>query len=125
MTRPAAIASSARHSVDGHDQRFRRLRRWNLALTVLHLGQAIAILVLAGAFAITVTSTFPAGPLRNRAFAVYAAMSGVGAAVGYDNEDRRVREPVRVEERRHYEDRRHAPSRGTFCPPGQAKKGNC
>ncbi|MEZ5252105.1 MAG: hypothetical protein R2713_23725 [Ilumatobacteraceae bacterium] len=30
--------------------------------TVLHLGQAIAILVLAGAFAITVTSTFPAGP---------------------------------------------------------------
>ena len=29
-----------------------------------------------------ITTTFPAGPLRNRAFAVYAAMSGVGAAVG-------------------------------------------
>lgn len=29
-----------------------------------------------------VTTTFPAGPARNRAFAVYAAMSGVGAAVG-------------------------------------------
>ena len=29
-----------------------------------------------------ITTTFPAGPLRNRAFAIYAAMSGVGAAVG-------------------------------------------
>ncbi len=29
-----------------------------------------------------ITTTFPAGPQRNRAFAVYAAMAGVGAAVG-------------------------------------------
>ena len=29
-----------------------------------------------------ITTTFPAGPQRNRAFSVYAAMSGVGAAVG-------------------------------------------
>ncbi|TYL52101.1 MFS transporter [Nocardioides sp. BGMRC 2183] len=29
-----------------------------------------------------ITTTFPAGPRRNRAFAVYAMMSGVGAAVG-------------------------------------------
>lgn len=29
-----------------------------------------------------ITTTFPAGPARNRAFAVYAAMSGVGGAVG-------------------------------------------
>src|SRR3954447_13803113 len=29
-----------------------------------------------------ITTTFPAGPARSRAFAVYAAMSGVGAAVG-------------------------------------------
>lgn len=29
-----------------------------------------------------VTTTFPAGPARNRAFAVFAAMSGAGAAVG-------------------------------------------
>ncbi|MEQ6902347.1 MFS transporter [Nocardioides sp. YIM 152588] len=29
-----------------------------------------------------ITTTFPAGPSRNRAFAVYAMMSGVGAAVG-------------------------------------------
>ena len=29
-----------------------------------------------------IATTFPAGPQRNRAFAVYAAMSGAGAAVG-------------------------------------------
>lgn len=29
-----------------------------------------------------ITTTFPSGPRRNRAFSVYAAMSGVGAAVG-------------------------------------------
>ena len=29
-----------------------------------------------------IATTFPAGPKRNRAFAVYAAMSGAGAAVG-------------------------------------------
>jgi EmrB/QacA subfamily drug resistance transporter len=29
-----------------------------------------------------ITTTFPAGPQRNRAFAIYAAMSGAGAAVG-------------------------------------------
>lgn len=29
-----------------------------------------------------VTTTFPAGPARNRAFAIYAAMSGAGAAIG-------------------------------------------
>src|SRR4051812_5264116 len=29
-----------------------------------------------------ITTTFPAGPARTRAFAVYAAMSGAGAAVG-------------------------------------------
>jgi EmrB/QacA subfamily drug resistance transporter len=29
-----------------------------------------------------ITTTFPAGPLRNRAFSVFAAMSGVGAAIG-------------------------------------------
>jgi EmrB/QacA subfamily drug resistance transporter len=29
-----------------------------------------------------ITTTFPAGPQRNRAFAVYAGMSGAGAAVG-------------------------------------------
>ncbi|GAB2475998.1 heliorhodopsin HeR [Jatrophihabitans fulvus] len=43
-------------------ERLRGLRRWNLALTVLHAAQAVAVLVLANDFAITVTSTFPQGP---------------------------------------------------------------
>ena len=44
------------------DERLAGLRRWNLALAVLHLGQAIAIIALAGDFAITVTSAYPVGP---------------------------------------------------------------
>ena len=38
------------------------LRRWNLALSVLHLVQAVVVVVLASDFAITVTGSFPAGP---------------------------------------------------------------
>ncbi len=47
-------------------ERLARLRTWNLGLTVLHLVQAAAVLVLASDFAITVTSTFPAGPPGTR-----------------------------------------------------------
>lgn len=43
-------------------ERLTGLRLWNLGLTILHLAQAVAIVVLAGDFAISVTSTFPAGP---------------------------------------------------------------
>lgn len=39
-----------------------RLRLWNLGLAVLHSAQAVAVVALAGSFAITVTSTFPQGP---------------------------------------------------------------
>jgi hypothetical protein len=38
------------------------LRRWNLGLTVLHAAQVGAVLLLASDFAITLTSSFPAGP---------------------------------------------------------------
>lgn len=38
------------------------LRRWNIGLTILHAAQAVAVLVLASDFAITVTSAFPQGP---------------------------------------------------------------
>ncbi len=38
------------------------LRRWNIGLGVLHAVQALVIVVLAGDFAITVTSQFPSGP---------------------------------------------------------------
>ena len=42
--------------------RLANLRRWNLGLTVLHLVQAVSVVVLASDFAITVTASFPAGP---------------------------------------------------------------
>jgi len=44
------------------EERLAGLRRWNLGLTVLHLAQAVAIVLLAGDFAISVTSSFPDGP---------------------------------------------------------------
>ena len=43
-----------------------RLRRWNLALTLLHLLQAVALLALATDFAISVTSAYPEGPPGTR-----------------------------------------------------------
>jgi hypothetical protein len=43
-------------------ERLRGLRIWNLGLTLLHLAQAVLIVVLAGDFAISVTSSFPQGP---------------------------------------------------------------
>ena len=43
-------------------ERLAGLRRWNLGLTLLHLAQAVAIVLLAGSFAITVTSSIPEGP---------------------------------------------------------------
>lgn len=46
--------------------RLANIRRWNIGLTVLHLAQAVALFALAGSFAITVTSTFPAGPPGTR-----------------------------------------------------------
>jgi hypothetical protein len=57
---PTTIASG----VD--DDRLTTLRRWNLGLTVLHAAQAVAVLVLASDFAITITSTFPEGPPGTR-----------------------------------------------------------
>ena len=56
MTTPSTEASGL------SSQRLDNLRSWNAALTVLHLGQAVAVAVLAGTFAITVTSNFPQGP---------------------------------------------------------------
>ena len=50
-------------SATGVDERsLRSLRGWNLALTLLHLGQAVAVLVLATDFAVAVTRSLPTGP---------------------------------------------------------------
>lgn len=59
------------------------LRRWNLGLTLLHAAQAVAIVVLAGDFAITVTSQYPQGQPGSPASAPEALFDvPVGAAVG-------------------------------------------
>jgi hypothetical protein len=47
-------------------ERLAGLRRWNLALTVLHAAQAVLLLVLASDFAITITTTYPQGPPGTR-----------------------------------------------------------
>ena len=47
-------------------ERLAGLRRWNLVLTVLHAAQAVAVLVLASDFAITISSSFPEGPPGTR-----------------------------------------------------------
>ena len=44
------------------DEALASLQRWNVGLTVLHAAQAVAVLVLASGFAISVTSSFPQGP---------------------------------------------------------------
>ena len=44
------------------DEALTSLKRWNIGLTVLHAAQAVAVLVLASGFAISVTSSFPQGP---------------------------------------------------------------
>ncbi len=44
------------------DAALHSLRRWNLGLTVLHLAQAVAVLILASGFAITVIASYAQGP---------------------------------------------------------------
>ena len=54
---------SAGQRASGVDERsLQTLRRWNLGLTVLHLGQAVAVLALATDFSVTVTRSLPTGP---------------------------------------------------------------
>lgn len=56
MTPPSTTAT-------GVDERsLRSLRGWNLALALLHLGQAVVVLALASDFAVTVTRSLPEGP---------------------------------------------------------------
>ena len=69
-TPASRVTDHSTTSVPGRDDgaagiapgRLAGLRRWNLGLAVLHAAQAVVVLVLAGPFAITVTSSFPAGP---------------------------------------------------------------
>lgn len=60
MTAPSGVEGVTARGVT--TERLADLRRWNLGLAVLHLVQAVAVVVLASDFAITVTGSFPAGP---------------------------------------------------------------
>ena len=53
-------------TISATPERLQNLREWNLALTALHLVQAIVIILIAGNFVINVTSTFPEGPPGTR-----------------------------------------------------------
>jgi hypothetical protein len=44
------------------EPRLRRLRTWNIALTVLHAAQAVAVLVIASDLAIDLTTAYQTGP---------------------------------------------------------------
>ena len=64
-------------------ERLRNLRTWNLALTVLHFVQAVVIVLIAGDFAINVTSTFPEGPPGTRVPTAEPLFDvRIGAAIG-------------------------------------------
>ena len=58
--------SESNSLIDIAPARLQNLRKWNLALTVLHGVQAVMIFLMAGSFAITVTSNFPVGPPGTR-----------------------------------------------------------
>jgi EmrB/QacA subfamily drug resistance transporter len=56
---------------------------WNEPMLLAARGlQGVGAAIAAPTALALITTTFPAGPERNRAFSVYAAMSGAGAAVG-------------------------------------------
>jgi len=61
------VPTHARTSASGvDDDRLAGLRRWNVVLAVLHAAQAVAVLVLATDFAITLSNSFPTGPPGSR-----------------------------------------------------------
>ncbi len=63
MTQHAGSTDAGMVVASGVDEdRLAHLRRWNLGLGLLHAVQAVAVLVLASDFAISVTSSFPQGP---------------------------------------------------------------
>lgn len=66
------------------DRRLRRLRTWNVALTILHAAQAAAVLLLATDFSIDVTTAYPVGPPGTRvpqAEAAFAVPIGLSIAL--------------------------------------------
>ncbi len=56
MTSSTAVATGVT------PERLENLRRWNLGLTILHVVQAVVVVIIASDFAIAVTSAVPEGP---------------------------------------------------------------
>lgn len=66
------------------DPRLRRLRGFNLGLALLHAAQAVAVLVLASDFAISLTAAFPEGPPGTRLPASEAVLEvRIGYAIAF------------------------------------------
>ncbi len=79
---PTASPSVTAAGVD--DRRLRGLRTWNLVLAVLHAAQAVAVVVLATDFAITVTDSLPTGPPGTPPEAPSALVDvPIGAAIAF------------------------------------------
>ena len=71
------------NTITATPERLRNLRTWNLALTILHFAQAVVIVLIAGDFAIDVTSTFPEGPPGTRVPTAEPLFGvRIGAAIG-------------------------------------------
>jgi hypothetical protein len=80
MTHAAPLPAQTPVATGVDDARLARLRRWNIGLTVLHAAQAVAVLVLASDFAISLTAAFPEGPPGTR---LPASESLVDVRVGW------------------------------------------
>lgn len=66
MSHAAAVSPDTPTATGVDRPRLTRLRGWNLGLAVLHAAQAVAVLVLASDFAISLTAAFPEGPPGTR-----------------------------------------------------------
>ena len=62
MSSQAHASTTATEATGVTTEQLAGLRKWNIALAILHAVQAVGVLVLATSFSITVTSSYPAGP---------------------------------------------------------------
>lgn len=62
MSSQAHASTETAEATGATSGRLKGLRKWNIALAILHAAQAAGVLVIATSFSITVTSSYPAGP---------------------------------------------------------------
>ncbi|MCY7395798.1 MAG: heliorhodopsin HeR [Nocardioides sp.] len=84
MSHAAAVPPATPVASGVDDARLAGLRRWNLGLAVLHALQAVAVLVVASDFAISLTAAYPEGPPGTRLPASEAVLDvRIGYAVAF------------------------------------------